>query len=92
MASSKAQRDHYAKLARQGCVLCRHLGYSDTDTPIEIHHIRRYGGKRDNAPAVPLCAFHHRHDPHTSIHGLGAKAFRAYWGFDLEDKLLEMES
>ena len=88
---TKAERDHYAKLARLGCVLCTHLGYTGADYGVEIHHIRRFGGKRDNSPAVPLCAGHHRHFK-DSIHQLGAKGFRKHWGFDLEDKLLEVEA
>ena len=86
----KAEKENYAKLARYGCVLCKHLGFSDPDMPVEIHHIRRFGGQRDKAPAVPLCAGHHRHFK-DSIHQLGAKGFQKHWGFDLEDKLVELE-
>jgi hypothetical protein len=89
--ASKALRDYYAKLARLGCVCCTHLGFEGYDGGVEIHHIRRFGGKRDNADAVPLCAFHHRLGD-TSIHQLGAKGFRKQWGFDLEDKVLEVEA
>ena len=89
--ATKSQRDHYAKLARLGCILCEHIGFEGRDVGVEIHHIRRFGGKRDNAPAVPLCAMHHRLG-NTSIHFLGAKGFRKHWGFDLEDKLVEVEA
>jgi len=34
---------------------------------------------------------HHRLGD-TSIHLLGAKGFRKHWGFDLEDKLVEVEA
>ena len=88
---TKAEKEHYAKLARLGCVLCAHLGFEGSDYGVEIHHIRRYGGKRDNAPAVPLCAGHHRHFK-DAVHQLGAKGFRKHWGFDLEDKLPEIEA
>jgi hypothetical protein len=81
---TKSEREHYAKLARLGCVLCRRKGISETDTPVEIHHVRRFGGKRSLAPAIPLCAEHHRLG-NSSIHGLGAKGFTKYWGISPED-------
>lgn len=69
--SSKNERKHFSHVADLGCILCKHLGYGAT--PCEIHHIRRYGGKRDNAPVIGLCPEHHRGN--TGVHGLGAKAF-----------------
>lgn len=69
--SSKDERKHFARVADLGCILCKHLGYGET--PCEIHHIRRYGGKRDNAPVIGLCPEHHRGN--TGVHGLGAKQF-----------------
>ena len=94
---TKSERDHYAKLARLGCILCRQNGIADTDTEVEIHHIRRYGGKRNQAPAVPLCAYHHRPGD-TTHHSLGAKGFQKYWGISPEqlvektNELLQKES
>jgi hypothetical protein len=88
---TKSEREHYAKLARLGCILCQQIqsrGIDDiADSPVEIHHVRRYGGKRSLAPAIPLCEWHHRLDPHTSVHGLGHKVFTKYWGFSEEDLL-----
>lgn len=89
--ATKALKQHYAKLARLGCVLCAHLGHETEGQAVEIHHIRRYGIPREQAPAVPLCAGHHRHFK-DSIHNLGAKGFEKHWGFQLEDKLLEVEA
>ena len=43
------------------------------DTPAEVHHIRRMGGKRDAAPVIPLCPEHHRGN--SGVHGMGRKAF-----------------
>jgi hypothetical protein len=34
-----------------------------------------------------LCAWHHRLDSRTSVHGLGHKGFAKYWGFSEEDLL-----
>jgi hypothetical protein len=77
------QQKEYDRLARLGCILCRQNGIETTDTPTEIHHVRRFGGKRDLAPAIPLCAYHHRLGD-TSYHSLGAKKFTSYWGFSPE--------
>ena len=60
-------KKHYAKVASIGCILCLHL--DRRGTPCEIHHIRRYGMKRDNAPVIGLCPEHHRGN--TGVHGLG---------------------
>jgi hypothetical protein len=82
---SKEQKEHYDKIARLGCILCLYKGYKGT--PCEIHHIRRLGGKRDNAPVIGLCYEHHRGN--TGVHGMGKKAFAAVHGIS-EDLLLEI--
>jgi hypothetical protein len=71
---NKKERKLNDDIARLGCVLCYHLGFNDT--PAELHHVRRFGGKRANAPILPLCTEHHRGA--TGVHGLGAKAFERY--------------
>ena len=81
----KEQKQHYDKIARLGCSLCRHLDYGET--PCEIHHIRRFGGKRDLCEVIGLCPEHHRGN--SSIHGLGRKGFEARYGID-EQALLEL--
>jgi hypothetical protein len=81
---TKNEKKYYDKLARLGCSLCRHLGYGET--PCEIHHIRRYGGKRKLAEVIGLCPEHHRGN--TGIHGLGRKGFFNHYGID-EDYLLD---
>ena len=84
MATKKAEKDVYAKLARLGCILCRQQGITDTDTEVEMHHVRRYGGKRNLAPVIPLCSYHHRLGD-SSYHALGAKGFTSYWGISPEE-------
>jgi len=64
-------KKHYEAVADLGCILCYYLGHPGT--PCEIHHIRRLGGKRDNAPVIGLCPEHHRGN--TGVHGLGNKGF-----------------
>lgn len=78
-------KKHYDRVARLGCILCRHLGYKDT--PAEIHHVRKFGGKRDLAPVVPLCPEHHRGN--SGVHGLGKKGFATRYSLD-EDALVEL--
>ena len=86
--ATKAQKQHYSQLARLGCILCRQIDVRNVDdSPVEIHHVRRYGQKRANSEAIPLCAWHHRLDSNTSVHGLGHKGFTKYWGFSEEDLL-----
>ena len=83
--TTKAEKEQMRKFAELGCILCiEYLGkYA---TPAEIHHIRR-GGKRSNAPVIPLCPTHHRFS-NTSIHGLGRRAFEFKFGLT-EEYLLE---
>ena len=83
--TTKAEKKHYEKLAGLGCILCIRLGYGE-GTPAEIHHIRK-GGKRSNAPVIPLCPEHHRGN--TGIHHLGAKGFFKTYNVS-EDDLLEI--
>lgn len=84
---NKEQRKHYDKIARLGCILCQHLGYGPT--PCEIHHIRRFGGKRDNAPVIGLCPEHHRGN--SGVHGLGRKKFGEVYQIDEEALLSKTE-
>ena len=81
--TTKAEKEHYDKVARLGCILCRYLNLGET--PPHLHHIRR-AGKRSNAPVVPLCPSHHTGD--IGIHGLGRKAFEREYGVT-EEQLLE---
>lgn len=90
---NKSEKENYARLARLGCILCKQIGVREVeDSPVEIHHVRRFGGKRSLAPAIPLCSIHHRLG-NSSIHQLGSKGFSAYWGLtqeDLIDKVREL--
>lgn len=82
--ATKAEKEHFGKLADLGCILCIHLGYGE-GSPAVIHHIRR-AGKRSNAPVIPLCPEHHTGN--SGIHGLGRKAFEKTYRVT-EDELLE---
>jgi hypothetical protein len=87
---TKAEKEIYARLARLGCILCKQRGVETSDSPTEMHHIRRFGGLRKNAPVIPLCAYHHRLG-NSAVHQLGHKGFAKYWGFSEEDLLEKTE-
>lgn len=84
--STKAQKEHYGRVARLGCILCRHIGYETDDCGCELHHIRRGNIPRIQAPVIPLCTEHHRGN--TGIHGYGRHRFEREYGIS-EEQLLE---
>jgi len=86
--ATKAEKEHFDRLSRLGCILCIRLNYGE-GTPAEIHHIRR-AGRRSNAPVIALCPEHHRGNK--GIHGMGRKAFERYYGFSEEDLLVKTET
>ena len=85
--TKQEQRKHYDRVARIGCILCKHLGYETQDVGCQIHHIRRTS-KRSNAPVIGLCYEHHIGN--TGIHGLGRRGFERKYSPITEEKLLEM--
>jgi hypothetical protein len=82
---NKKEKELYGKIAELRCSLCRYLGFGETEC--EIHHIRRFGGKRENAEVIGLCPEHHRGN--TGVHGLGRKGFEARYGIDEQTLLLQ---
>lgn len=86
---SLAEKQHKAKVARLGCMVCRRLfiNLQLEDSPVELHHIRggRGWGKGDYTTLVSLCVEHHRGN--TGVHGLGTKGFVKHYGFTEEDLL-----
>lgn len=63
---TKAERAHLDCIASMPCVVCGSI-------PAEVHHVRRYGSKRDHFQTAPLCPECHRGN--TGIHGMGKKRF-----------------
>jgi hypothetical protein len=58
---TKAERQHYAKLAELGCIVCLNEGFGYS--PTEIHHLRTgtgIGQKSHYSDAIGLCPQHHR--------------------------------
>jgi hypothetical protein len=78
---TKAERQHYARLAELGCIICRR--------PAEIHHPRAGTGmglKAKWQTAIPLCPEHHRgldHPRTASIH-LDKSNFIQLYGTEAE--------
>jgi hypothetical protein len=81
----KQRKEWYGRVARIGCILCKHQGYETQDSGCELHHIRR-AGKRSNAPVIPLCPYHHRGNG--GIHGMGRKRFEREYSPITEEELL----
>lgn len=81
--ATKAEKEHFRKVAELGCSLCRFLG--NEGTVPELHHIRR-AGIRSQSPVIPLCPYHHRGNG--GVHGMGRKAFEREYGVT-EEQLLE---
>ncbi len=77
-----SKKKDLSAIADIGCILCRYKGVYDT--PAELHHIRN-GGKRENAPVIPLCPEHHRGK--TGVHGLGSRGFLRVHGISEETLL-----
>lgn len=77
---------HMSRVAKLGCILCRHLSLGET--PAEIHHLREGAGaaqRQSDFISVPLCPEHHRGA--SGVHGLGVKGFYARYKLDELDLL-----
>ena len=85
--ATKDEKKYLNKVASVGCILCR-AAFGVKDSPAEIHHIRRFGGKRSTSPVIPLCPEHHRGN--SGVHGLGAKGFEIEYGITQEALLAQL--
>lgn len=91
---TKDEREHYAKIADNGCIACYVLGYGFS--ACEIHHIRSGAGigrKNHWSQAIGLCPKHHRTGGYGIAYHAGARAFSDSIGMgelDLLDKQLEL--
>lgn len=90
------ERNHYNKLVRIGCIVCRNLGYGYS--PPNIHHIRHGAGLAMKNPywkAIPLCPNHHQHGGYGVALHAGQKKFEQLYGkeevlLDQVNKILEL--
>ena len=61
-SKTKAEREHMAKVAALGCIVCD-IYHDAPDAPAEIHHIttrRGFGQRSKHTEVLPLCPLHHR--------------------------------
>lgn len=83
---TKDEITHKGKLAELGCMACLRIHGEHNPGPVELHHLRTGGwGKGDYKTMIPLCVEHHRGN--TGIHGMGTKAFDAFYPFTQRDLL-----
>lgn len=80
---TKAERDHMARVAALGCLICR--------GPAEVHHITTcvgMGQRASHYETISLCGRHHRTGGFgVAIHA-GKKTWESIYGTELE--LLEI--
>lgn len=81
---TKAEREHYAKVAALGCCVCRNLGYGVG--LVEIHHtkigITGVGRKSSHLDVLPLCPIHHQQ-------GDGSERFAGELGYHIAPRTWE---
>ena len=83
---TKAEKAHKSRLAEMGCLVCSRF-FGVTDSPVELHHMRKGGwGRGDYTTLIPICYTHHRGTQ--GIHTLGTKAWERLFGAQ-EDYLQE---
>lgn len=77
-------RPYLAWLHELPCAVCHRI-------PVQAHHVRRLGERKDDRRAVPLCAPHHLHDwGPDAIHRLGRREFERRFGVDLEELIIRL--
>ena len=80
---TKAERDHMARVAGLGCLVCG-------ARPVVVHHVVGSAHTMGRLPkrhdrVAPLCKRHHdvQHGPRESVHAIGHQGFYAVYGIDL---------
>jgi hypothetical protein len=79
-------KDWKSKVAKVGCILCRHLDLGET--PASLHHVREGQGLSQRATdwlTIPLCPEHHQGK--SGLHGLGTRGFYNRYKLDELDLL-----
>ena len=84
MGSSRAEREHKARVAELGCIICRR--------PAAVHHINVEGiGRRaTDYETIPLCGDHHQNGGYGVAVHAGRVAFEAAYGTERELLALAM--
>jgi hypothetical protein len=82
---TKDERQHYEKLSKLGCIVCRNLGFGYSQP--HIHHIRHGAGigqKSHWSVAIPLCPLHHQNGGFGVALHAGQKTFERKYGTESE--------
>lgn len=82
---NKDEKNHYEKLSKVGCIVCRNLGYGYSAP--HIHHIRHGVGlamRSHWSLAIPLCPMHHQHGGFGVALHAGQKSFEKAFGTESE--------
>ena len=82
---NKDEKQHYEKLVKVGCIVCRNLGFGYSIP--HIHHIRKQAGmgqKSHWSLAIPLCPNHHQHGGYGVALHAGQKSFEEKYGTESE--------
>jgi hypothetical protein len=84
-SKTKSEKEHMAKVANLGCLICRKEGRLFVDA--ELHHIRDItmvgmGQRAKHTQVIPLCPKHHRIGKESFHHN--SKGFSKKWGTQKE--------
>jgi hypothetical protein len=87
---NKAEREHLAKVAAMGCIVCRNENLGES--PAAIHHINcgAMGRRSSHRQAIGLCKPHHQDADGTSKYGgqiavhRGLESFEKRYGTEEE--------
>jgi hypothetical protein len=81
---NKDEKNHYAKLAQLGCIVCKNEGWGYSEP--EIHHMRSGQGRKKAhwSLAYPLCPNHHRNGGYGIAFHAGPRAFQDKFGTEAE--------
>lgn len=83
---TKAELQYQARLRDFGCAICARIGHPGTLA--SIHHVRKYGGRRDlqEMNVIPLCPHHH-----TELHA-NRRNYGALYGIEEQALADEMRT
>jgi len=80
--ATAAQKLYMARVAAEGCAVCRRMGHPDV--PCLIHHVREGRlGKRNHDNVLGLCWEHHVGK--TGVHSLSREDFEQRYGISEQD-------
>lgn len=80
-------RDFMRYVRSRGCLLASKHACRG---PVTFHHIRKFGGSKDDSHGIALCLNGHLQGfSLQSIEAMGKEKFQAHWGVDIESEALK---